>query len=166
MGAIGGLLGQLIFIFNAIHRKWKKEVDILNPKVVQNFLFLYIDSKMKTEKFVLQVGKGVEDFLVNLPQPLQLNEMRVMKEANAAKFRALLSDPEQYGDEILRLIRVNMNYLNISRKAYDAVYEGFWDIYCKKPQSPDLNPKKIEGFVPRVKLTVPPQEQPPAEEGG
>lgn len=53
MGGLGGMLGQFIIIFNAIHRKWKKEVDILNHKTVQNFLFLYIDSKMKTEKFVL-----------------------------------------------------------------------------------------------------------------
>ena len=53
VGGIGGQLGQLLIIFNAIHRKWKKELDILNPKVVQNFLFLYIDSKMKTEKMVV-----------------------------------------------------------------------------------------------------------------
>jgi hypothetical protein len=37
---------------------------------------------MRTEKMVLQVGKEVENFLNSLEKPLQLNEMRVMKEAN------------------------------------------------------------------------------------
>ena len=43
---------------------------------------MYIDSKMRTDKLILQVGKPVEDFLNGLEKPLQLNEMRVMKEAN------------------------------------------------------------------------------------
>lgn len=59
-----------MLVFNALHKKWKKEVDILNPKVVQNFLFLYIDSKMTTEKLTFLVGKAVEDFLNSLPNPL------------------------------------------------------------------------------------------------
>jgi len=37
---------------------------------------------LKTEKFTLQVGKAVETFLNTLDKPLQLNEMRVMKESN------------------------------------------------------------------------------------
>ena len=37
---------------------------------------------MKSEKLILQVGKAVETFLNTLDRPLQLNEMRVMKEAN------------------------------------------------------------------------------------
>jgi hypothetical protein len=49
-----------------------------------------------------------------------------------------------------------LKQLGISKKAYDAVYEGFWDIYCKRSQSPDLNPKKLEGFVQRIKLMTPP----------
>ena len=133
MGGLGGVLGQIIFIFNAIHKKWKKEVDVLNPKIVQNFLFLYIDSKMKTEKFTFLVGNIVEEFLASLPNPLQLNEMRVMKEQNYIKFRELLSDPNSYGDEVLKTIRKNLKFLGVSKKVYDAVYEGFWDIYCKKP---------------------------------
>ena len=55
---------------------------ILNPKLIQNFLFLYIDAKMRPEKMILQVGKEVEIFLNTLEKPLQLNEMRVMKDAN------------------------------------------------------------------------------------
>ena len=59
-----------------------------------------------------------------------------------------------------------MKYLGITKKAWEQVYLGFWEIYCKKPQSPDLNQKKIEGFLGRVKLVTPPEDQPPAEEGG
>lgn len=39
------------------------------------------------------------------------------------------------------------------------VYEGFWDLYCKKPANPaDISVKKLESFLTRVKLIVPPQE--------
>jgi len=50
-------------------------------------LFLYIDAKMRTEKFTFMVGPAVENFLKSLEKPLALNEMRVMKEANYTKFR-------------------------------------------------------------------------------
>lgn len=60
---------------------------MLEPKVVQNFLLLYIDARMKTDKFTMQVGRAVEQFLNTLEKPLQLNEMRVMKEANYTRFR-------------------------------------------------------------------------------
>lgn len=73
IGVLGGLLGQFIMCFSAIHKKWKKELmgdpsdpedqGFLCPKVIQNFLFLYIDAKLRTEKLVLCVGKAVEDFL-------------------------------------------------------------------------------------------------------
>lgn len=38
------------------------------------------------------------------------------------------------------------------------VYEGLWDLYCKKSQSPDLTAKKLEGFIQRIKLITPPQD--------
>lgn len=38
------------------------------------------------------------------------------------------------------------------------VYEGLWDLYCKKSQSPELNAKKLEGFIQRIKLITPPQD--------
>ncbi len=79
--------------------------DFLNPNVIQNFLFSYIDSKMKTEKFTLMVGRQIEHFLGTLEKPLKLNEMRVMKDANYQKFRQLLSDVSVYGDEVLALLR-------------------------------------------------------------
>lgn len=62
----------MIICFSGLHKKWHKEagLDLLNPKVVQNFLFLYIDTKMRTEKLVLQVGKAMEEFLQSLEKPL------------------------------------------------------------------------------------------------
>jgi hypothetical protein len=66
----------------------KHKIDeFLTPNVIQNFLFNYIDQKMRTEKFTLLVGKQIEQFLGSLEKPLQLNEMRVMKEANYQRFR-------------------------------------------------------------------------------
>jgi len=35
---------------------------------------------------------------------------------------------------------------------YDLVYEGFWDLYCKKPLTPELSVKKMEGFITRFRL--------------
>lgn len=89
VGGLGGMIGQIILCFSGIHKKWKKEIDITNPRIVQNFLFLYIDTKMRTEKLHLQVGKAFEDFLNGLEKPLQLNEMRVMKEANYVRYYLL-----------------------------------------------------------------------------
>ena len=34
VGGLGGMLGQIIFCFSGIQKKWKKEMDITNPKVV------------------------------------------------------------------------------------------------------------------------------------
>jgi hypothetical protein len=82
--------------------------------------------------------------------------MRVMKEANYQKFRQLLSDTSMYGDEILRILKEHSKKLGISKKAYDAVYEGLWDLYCKKPQTPDITAKKLDGFLQRIKLVIPP----------
>lgn len=107
MCGIGGILGQIMLCFSALAKHWEKEVSILNHKTIQNFLFLYIEQKLRTEKLTMVVGKGVEDFLNSLEKPLQLNEMRVMKESNYQKFRQILSDTNMYGDPILKLIKEN-----------------------------------------------------------
>ena len=48
------------------------------------------------------------------------------------------------------------------------VYEGFWDLYCKKPATSDLTARKLDGWVNKVNLKVPtfrqPQAEPAAEE--
>lgn len=136
-----------------------KITDFFEPRVIQNFIYTFIETKLKTEKFTFMVGKAYEQFLASLEKPLQLNEMRVMKEANYAKFRSILSDPAQYGDEVLALMAEYGEVLGISKEAYDMVYEGFWDLYCKKPHaSAEIAPKKLEGFLQKVKLVVPPQD--------
>jgi hypothetical protein len=38
-----------------------------------------------------------------------------------------------YGDEVLALLREHHELFGLSAEAYDMVYEGFWDLYCKKP---------------------------------
>lgn len=107
----------------------------------------------------MQVGKAVENFLNGLEKPLQLNEMRTMKESNYQKFRAILSDPGLFGDEVLALMAENAEQLGLSKQAFDMVYEGFWDLYCKKPHaSAEIPAKKLEGFLSKIKLIVPPQD--------
>jgi hypothetical protein len=59
--------------------------------------------------------------------------MRVMKESNYTRFRQILSDTTLYGDEILMIMKDRAKELQISSKAYDQIYEGLWDLYCKKP---------------------------------
>jgi hypothetical protein len=54
-------------------------------------------------------------------------------------------------------LKVHSKKIGLSQKAYDLVYEGLWDLYCKRPQTADLNAKKLDGFVGRIKLSVPPQ---------
>lgn len=81
------MIGQIVIVFSALHKQFKKDTELLSPKTIQNFLFLYIDAKMRNDKMVVMVGKEVELFLNSLEKPLQLNEMRVMKEANYQKFR-------------------------------------------------------------------------------
>lgn len=88
------------------------------------------------------VGKAVEDFLMGLEKPLALNEMRIMKESNYIKFRQILSDTSLYGDPILKIMKEQ--HMGISSEVYDMVYESFWDLYCKKPKTPDILPKKLD----------------------
>ena len=35
------------------------------------------------------------------------------------------------------------------------VYEGFWDLYCKKPAPKELSAKKLEGWIGNIVLRVP-----------
>ena len=50
------------------------------------------------------------------------------------------------------------------------VYEGFWDLYCKKPQTSELTSRKLDGWINKINLKVPtfkqpqPPEEPPAEQ--
>jgi hypothetical protein len=57
-GVIGGFLGQFIIVMSGAYQVAQKHKieEFLSPNVVQNFVFNYIDQKMKTEKFTLMVG--------------------------------------------------------------------------------------------------------------
>lgn len=102
---------------------------------------------MKTDKMVMMVGKAYEDFIFGLEKPLNLNEMRIMKEANYLKLRSILSDPALQGDEILVKMKTHAKEIGLSPEVFDSVWEGFWDIYCRKPSThSDLNSKKVEAF--------------------
>jgi hypothetical protein len=71
-----------------------------------------------------------------------------MKEANYQKFRGILSDPGLMGDEVLALMAEYAEQVGLSKAAFDMVYEGFWDLYCKKPHaSAEIPAKKLEGFL-------------------
>ena len=62
----------------------EKEIprNILNASVVQNFIYTYINEKLKGEEPTLDlfVDGRFEKFLNDLPQPLQLNEIRSLKD--------------------------------------------------------------------------------------
>ena len=79
----------------------------------------------------LQVDGRFEAFLANLANPLQLNEMRTMKEANYKSIRQLLTNFT--GSPVLRLIRENKEALGLDPDVFDLVYEGFWDLYTFHP---------------------------------
>jgi len=53
---------------------------------------------------------------------------------------------------VFKVIRANLSKLGIDRMVFDLVYEGFWDLYCKKPLTPELTVKKMEGFIQKFKL--------------
>lgn len=78
-----------------------------------------------------------------------------MKEPNYSKFREILRDNVNQGDPVLKVIMNNLEELGISKAAFDLVFEGFWDLYCKKPQAADLNAKKLEGWINKIKLSIP-----------
>lgn len=105
------------------------------------------------------MGRAVEEFLNTLEKPLQLNEMRAMKEANYSKFRSIVADPNLFGDEVLALLSNESEALGISSEVCTLLHESFWDLYCKKPASiSDIPVKKLEGFLAKVKLIVPPKD--------
>lgn len=80
-----------------------------------------------------------------------------MKESNYLKFRQLLSDPAQYGDEVLALLAEHGEKLGLSKAAYDMVYEGFWDLYCKKPHaSAEIPVRNSRASSPRSNSSCPP----------
>ena len=110
---------------------------------------------MKVEKMPLVVGLAYQQFLGNLEKKMALNEMRNMKEPNYSKLRTILRDTAQYGDRVLRLLAEHSEQIGVSANTYQMVYEGFWDLYCKKPATTDLTAKKLDGWINKINLKVP-----------
>jgi len=87
---------------------------------------------------------------------MQINTgMRLMKEPNYSKFRQLIRDPAQYGDKVLARMFESCEKIGVSQNSYQLIYEGFWDLYCRKPASTDLNAKKLEPWSNLINLKVP-----------
>ena len=75
----------------------------MNPAVVQSFIYNYINERLKPERLLMQVDNKFEAFLNGLEKPMNLNEMRTMKEPNYTKFREIVSD--NLGSPALQLIK-------------------------------------------------------------
>jgi hypothetical protein len=98
------------------------------------------------------VDHRYESFLKNMPNPLQLNQMRTMKEFNYTNLRQLLS--KHLGNPVLRLIKENQEALGLDSDIFDLVYEGFWDLYTFKPKVPEISAKKLSQWITKINLHV------------
>ena len=107
---------------------------------------------MKVERLQLLVDHRYESFLKNMPNPLQLNQMRTMKEFNYTNLRQLLS--KHLGNPVLRLIKENQEALGLDSDIFDLVYEGFWDLYTFKPKVPEISAKKLSQWITKINLHV------------
>jgi len=132
-----------------------KEKGWFTKQNVQNFLHYFIGEKAKAEKLTLVIGHAYQKFLEGLEKPMKLNEMRNMKEPNYSKLREVLRDPRLYGDPIMRAFAEKSELVGVPNNTYHMVHEGFWDLYCKKPATPDLTAKKLEGWINRIMLKAP-----------
>lgn len=132
-----------------------KEKGWFTKQNIQNFLHYFIGEKAKAEKLTLVVGHAYLRFLEGLEKPMKLNEMRNMKEPNYSKLREVLRDPRLYGDPVMRLFAEKSELVGVTQNTFHLVHEGFWDLYCKKPSTPDLTAKKLEGWINRIMVKVP-----------
>lgn len=128
---------------------------ILEPGVVQNFIYTFVLEKMKSEKFGLVVDGRYEKFLASLPNPLALNEMRTLKPDKYEQLRTLLSS--FLGSPVLRIIKDNMQALDLDPDVFDLVYEGFWDLYTFHPQVKEISARKLQTWIQKVKLISRPE---------
>ena len=138
--------------------------QILNPDVIQNFIYTYIAEKMKTEKFAMQVDARFEKYLGSLPKPIPLNEMRTIADEKYNELRKLLSN--FFGSPILRIIKDNMEALEMDPEIFDLVYEGFWDLYTLHSVLRDVSNRKLQAWIQRIKLSSGPDRAPAKEEDG
>ena len=64
--------------------------QILSAKHVQRFLYDFLNEKLKPEKLSIQVDPEFEHMLKTLKVPLELNQIRTMKEPNYSLLRDLI----------------------------------------------------------------------------
>ena len=84
----------------------EQEHQILDKQKIQKFIYDYILEKQKVEKMSIQVDPEFEHYLKNgLKVPLELNNMRTMKEPNYSAFRELIR--EKAGGYVLNMMRDN-----------------------------------------------------------
>ena len=114
----------------------------MNPSMIQNFIYVYINEKLKLEKLNMQVDAKFEKFLKNLPSPLELNEIRTLKPEKYAQMRKILTNFT--GSPVLKLIKDNQEELDLDPDVFDLVYEGFWDLYTLQPKVKDVSNKKLQ----------------------
>lgn len=115
-----------------------------NPPTIQGFIYNYIGEKLKTERIQFVVDHRFESFINSLPVPLNLNEMRTLKEANYSKLRALLT--KHVGNPCLELLRKHQETIGLDKDIFDLVYEGFWDLYTLKSQTAH-SAKKLQQWI-------------------
>lgn len=103
---------------------------------------------------------------------MKLNEMgRALREPNFSKLRTILRDPTLQGDATFAYLLEHSEDVGISQNSMQMIYEGFWDIYCKKPATTDWTAKKLLGWENFVNLRLPVSRpydasgaQPPADD--
>jgi len=98
-------------------------------------------------------GRAMVEFLSSLAKPTELNNYVKMSEQKYQLLRELLRDPRRQGDRVLAAMMTNCEELGISRNNLSMVFEGFWDLYWKKPATNDLNAKKLEGWINFIRVS-------------
>lgn len=84
----------------------------------------------------------VEHFMkTGLKVPLELNQIRTMKEPNYSDFREVLRNTS--GGYALNIIREHQEELGLEAGVFDLAFEGFWDIYCLKHQFDGVSAKRM-----------------------
>lgn len=79
-----------------------------------------------------------------------------MKDEAYKTLRTLLRTPEKFGDKVLGDFAAEAEKIGISANVFNTVWEGFWDLYYKRPVADTgLNTKKFEGWINNINLSVP-----------
>lgn len=126
---------------------------MFNSPSIQAFIYNYVLEKLKCEKLQMLVDPKFQDCLNSLAQPLALNSMRTMKEANYTALREIISN--HMASPSLTLIKKNLEALDMDADIFELVYEGFWDLYTFHPKCEDVSAKKLLAWIPKINLQVP-----------